>query len=70
MEESKRYHAKYVDIREFAYSSVEALVRQLNTNGKNAVQNSNLNVYKQLYDKERKHWLDEKAKSAQTLTEL
>jgi len=35
--ENKRYHAKYVDIREFAYSSVETLMRQLNSKKKNAI---------------------------------
>ena len=70
MEENKRYHAKYVDIREFAYTSVENLLKNLNQKRKNVVQNSNLNVYKQLYDKERRHWHEEKAKFAQTLSEL
>lgn len=64
MEENKRYHAKYVDIRDFAYKSVESLLKQLNKKQKNGVLNSNLNVYKQLYDKERKQWNDERAKSA------
>ena len=59
MEENRRYHAKYVDMREFSYSSVETLIRQLNANKRNAIQNSNLNVYKQLFEKERKHWADE-----------
>lgn len=44
--ENKRYHEKYVDMREFAYSSVESLMRKLNMQKKNAIQNSNLNVYK------------------------
>ena len=26
-EENKRYHAKYVDLREFAYTSIEGLMR-------------------------------------------
>ena len=37
-------------------------MRQLNARKKNAIQNSNLNVYKQLFDKERKQWLEEKEK--------
>lgn len=62
LEENKRYQAKYVDMREFAYTSVEQLMKQLNARKKNAIQNSNLNVYKQLFDKERKQWLEEKEK--------
>ena len=61
-EENKRYHAKYIDMREFSYSSVEQLMRQLNAKKRNAIQNSNLNVYKQLFEKERKHWADEREK--------
>ena len=65
LEENKRYHRKYVDMREFAYTSIESLIRQLNARKRNAIQNSNLNVYKQLFDKERKHWLEEKDKAAE-----
>ena len=68
--ENKRYHAKYVDMREFAYTSVENLMRQLNSRKKNAIQNSNLNVYKQLFEKERKQWLDEREKSDQKVIEM
>ena len=46
LQENKRYHDKYADIREFAYSSVESLMKQLNSKKHNAIQNSNLNVYK------------------------
>ena len=60
LEENKRYHAKYVDMREFAYGSIESLMRQLNSKKRNAIQNSNMTTYKQLFDKERKHWLEEK----------
>ena len=35
-------------------------MRQLNSRKNNAIQNSNMNVYKQLFDKERKQWLDER----------
>lgn len=35
--ENKRYHAKYIDMREFAYSSVESLMRQLNSRKNNAI---------------------------------
>ena len=54
LEENKRYHAKYVDMREFAYTQVESLMRQLNSKKRQSIQNSNLNVYKQLFEKERK----------------
>lgn len=37
LEENKRYHAKYVDIREFAYTSLESLMRQLNSKKRNTV---------------------------------
>ena len=70
MAENKRYHSKYVDMREFSYTSVEQLMRQLNSKKKNAIQNSNLNVYKQLFDKERKHWLDERDKNDQKVENL
>ena len=68
--ENKRYHAKYIDMREFAYTSVESLMRQLNARNRNSIQNSNLNTYKQLFDKERKHWLDEKEKSDQQAEQM
>ena len=54
LDENRRYHSKYVEMRDFAYSQVEMLLRQLNQKRKNSVQNTNLNVYKQLFDKERR----------------
>lgn len=45
-------------------------MRQLNARKKNGIQNSNLNVYKQLFDKERKQWLDEKEKLDQKVDSL
>ena len=36
-EENKRYHAKYVDLREFAYTSIEGLMRQINAKKKNGI---------------------------------
>ena len=69
-EENRRYHAKYVDMREFSYSSVEQLMRQLNARKRNVIQNSNMSVYKQLFEKERKHWLDEKLKHEQAKDEM
>jgi hypothetical protein len=56
LEENKRYHARYVEMRDFAYSQIEMLLKQLNAKRKQTVQNTNLNVYKQLFDKERKQW--------------
>ena len=35
--ENQRYHSKYVDMREFAYASVETLMRQINAKKKNAI---------------------------------
>ena len=46
LEENKRYHMKYCDLRDFSYTQIETLVRQLNSKKKSSVQNSNLNVYK------------------------
>lgn len=37
LEENKRYHAKYVEMREFAYTSVESLMRQLNARKNNII---------------------------------
>ena len=37
MEDNQRYHAKYVYIREFAYTSLESLMRQLNSKRRNTV---------------------------------
>ena len=70
LEENKRYHMKYCDLRDFSYTQIETLVRQLNSKKKSSVQNSNLNVYKQLFEKERKQWLQEKEKSDEVLNNL
>ena len=45
-------------------------MRQINSKKKNGIQNSNLNVYKQLFDKERKQWLDEKEKTEQKVDQM
>ena len=45
-------------------------MRQLNARKRNAIQNSNMNVYKQLFEKERKHWVDEKEKHESASTEM
>ena len=70
LEENKRYHMKYCDLRDFSYTQIETLVRQLNSKKKSSVQNSNLNVYKQLFEKERKQWMQEKEKSDEALSKL
>ena len=70
LEENKRYHLKYCDLRDFSYTQIETLVRQLNSKKKTSIQNSNLNVYKQLFEKERKQWLSEKEKSDEALSKL
>ena len=70
LEENKRYHMKYCDLRDFSYTQIETLVRQLNSKKKSSVQNSNLNVYKQLFEKERKQWMQEKEKSDEALSRL
>ena len=70
LEENKRYHLKYCDLRDFSYTQIETLVRQLNSKKKTSIQNSNLNVYKQLFEKERKQWLGEKEKSDEALGKL
>lgn len=60
-QEVKRTHAKYVDMRQFAYLQIEALVKQLNAAKRgHTIQNSQMNVVKQLADKERKHWTEER----------
>ena len=35
LEENRRYHAKYVDIRDFSYKQIEVLLRQLNSKKRN-----------------------------------
>jgi len=70
LEENKRYHARYVEMRDFAYSQIEMLLKQLNAKRRQTVQNTNLNVYKQLFDKERKQWQDEREKQANALGQL
>ena len=68
--ENQRYHAKYADMREFAYTQIESLMRQLNSKKRNAIQNSNMHTYKQLFDKERKNWVDEREKTDQKVIEM
>lgn len=70
LEENKRYHARYVEMRDFAYSQIEMLLKQLNAKRRQTIQNTNLNVYKQLFDKERKNWQDEREKQANALGQL
>ena len=68
--ENQRYHAKYADMREFAYTQIESLMRQLNSKKRNAIQNSNMHTYKQLFDKERKNWVEEREKTDQKVIEM
>jgi hypothetical protein len=62
MDENKRYLAKYSDLRNFAYSQIENLVRRSEKQKKvgSSITNNNINVYKQLIEKERKQWQDER----------
>ena len=54
--ENRRILAKYQEMRNFAYSQLETLIRQQNKRKNNAVGNNNLQVYKQMLERERKHW--------------
>jgi hypothetical protein len=57
MDENKRYLAKYSDLRNFAYNQIETLVRRSEKQkrfGGASITNNNINVYKQLIEKERK----------------
>ena len=70
LSENRRIHNKYIEMRDFAYTQVETLLRQLNSKNKSSIQNTNLNVYKQLFEKERKQWSDEREKTQATLAKL
>ena len=43
-------------MRNFAYSQLEALIKFQNKKKHNSIQNSSLQVYKQMLERERKHW--------------
>jgi hypothetical protein len=60
LEENKRYLAKYSDLRIFAYQQIEWLIRK--NQGKQVMNKNSLNIYKQLIDKERKQWNEERAR--------
>ena len=77
MDENKRYLAKYSDLRTFAYSQIENLVRKQNNMSKtrrvgpSTTLNSNsINIYKQLIEKERKQWQEERNRKDQFLTDI
>ena len=70
LEENKRTSTRYSDLREFAYSSIESLLRHLNTKNKQLIQNSNLNVYKQLFEKERKHFMEAKSENEKSIEKM
>ena len=66
-EENKRYLSKYSDLRAFAYTQIENLVRKQQTMAKSkrvgpstTLNQNNINVYKQLIEKERKQWMEER----------
>ena len=59
--------AKYSDLRNFAYTQIENLVRKQQLMAKTkrvtpstTLNQNNINVYKQLIEKERKQWQDER----------
>ena len=82
MDENKRYLSKYADLRAFAYSQIESLVRkQANIAQKkgrygggpmssNAVSQNSLAVYKQMIEKERKQWQEERNRKDAFIAEI
>ena len=72
MDENKRHLAKYSDLRVFAYNQIESLVKKHENVGRRngrfggqgapnmALNNSSISVYKQMMEKERKQWNDER----------
>lgn len=60
MKENKRYLNKYSDLKNFAYISIENLLKKNQNLSKNiptpSVSSNSLSVYKNLIEKERKHW--------------
>jgi len=84
MEENKRYLSKYADLRAFAYNQIESLVRKqaqakssrysraggggaLSSTSINA---NSLNVYKQMMEKERKQWQEERSRKDAYIAEV
>ena len=78
MEENKRYLAKYSDLRNFAYTQIENLVRKHTNLSKNSraggphpsLNNNSVNVYKQLIEKERKQWQEERRNKDQFIADI
>jgi oligoendopeptidase F len=79
MHENKRYLAKYSDLRSFAYGQIENLVKKneqqakgrrslLNTTG--PVGASSINIYKNLIEKERKQWQDERQRKEEFISNI
>jgi hypothetical protein len=63
MDENKRYLSKYSDLRNFAYTQIETLVKRSERTkrvGGATINNNNINLYKQLIEKERKQWTEER----------
>eukprot|EP00347_Sterkiella_histriomuscorum_P005576 403356080 len=54
--ENRRILLKYQEMRNFAYQQIEQHIKQLNKKKNNNIQNNNLTVYKQMIERERKHW--------------
>ena len=69
MDENKRYLAKYADLRSFAYNQIETLVKRQERTKRNSLTNNNMNVYKQLIEKERKQWQEERQRKDQVVDE-
>jgi len=77
MHENKRYLAKYSDLRSFAYTQIENLVKknELQAKGRRSITSntasaSNLNIYKNLIEKERKQWQDERQRKEDFISDI
>lgn len=72
MDENKRYLSKYADLRAFSYTQIESLVKKQQTlnqrkgrygggpQSSTAINQNSVAVYKQMMEKERKHWAEER----------
>jgi hypothetical protein len=77
MLENKRYLAKYSDLRSFAYTQIENLVKknELQAKGRRSITSTpasanNLNIYKNLIEKERKQWQDERQRKEDFISDI
>jgi len=61
---------KYSDIRAFAYTHIESFIKQQNKRKNNNIQNNNLHVYKQMIERERKHWTFELNRKEQQIDKM